>query len=353
METYTLDKRGLKRVKSFNPNGSSSPLDEKIYGGNHTGILILTDMKYKWVIDLLEMFRKNTWFPHSIDYSKDVIQYKTLLTPEEFRAIRHILSFLIYLDSVQTVQPALYSQFISSPAVCALLTYQSQQEMVHSWSYSFNLESIDSGMSKMEVFDLWKENPLLLKRNKFISGYYDEFRDNPNEESMVASMGANYLLESVFFNNGFKFFYSLESRGLMQGTASNIRYINRDEFGHQVMYKNIFNELRAEKSLPINDDLLISMFEEGVDQEIEFSIDLLINILGFNETVINNYTKYRANKSLSDIGITKNPFSEYTKNPFKKYDDEFEGTIMRETNVFSGKNINYVGSGGLGGFDRF
>lgn len=344
----------LQVTSSFNPDGSSSSLDERIIGGNHTGILILTDMKYGWVMDLLEMFRKNTWFPQTIDYTKDKLQYKTELTNHEFRAIRNILSFLIYLDSIQTVQPALYSMYITSPAISALMTYQAQQEMIHSWSYSHNLESIDSGTSKMEVFDLWKSNPLLMERNKFTSKYYDEFRINPTAETMTASMAANYLLESVFFNNGFKFFYSLEARGLMMGTASNIRYINRDEFGHQVMYKNVFNTLRSENQIDINNDMIIGMFEEGVRQEIEFSVDLLTDVLGFNDTVIDQYTKYRANKSLSDIGIAKNPFSEFTKNPFRKYDEEFEGTIMRETNVFSGKNINYIGGGGaLGGFDRF
>lgn len=342
----------LNVTSAFNPNGSSESEYEKIIGGNHTGILILTDVKYQWVMQLLEYSRKNTWFPHTIDFTKDKMQYKNDLTSEEFNAFNDLISFLIYLDSIQTVQPALYSKYISSPAVSALLTYQSFQEMIHSWSYSYNLESIESGMDKRAIFERWKNNSLLMKRNKFLGDIYDDFRLKPNYDTMAKSMTANYLLESVFFNNGFKFFYSLEARGLMGGTASNIRYINRDEYGHQVMYKHMLNTLQAEGEIQIREDETIGMFEEGSNQEIEFSSELLSNVLGFNEKVINDYTKYRSNKALSDIGFTKNPYSEFTKNPFTKWDAEFENELSRETNVFSGKNINYT-FGGVGGYDKF
>lgn len=40
----------LNVTSAFNPNGSSESEYEKIVGGNHTGILILTDVKYQWVM---------------------------------------------------------------------------------------------------------------------------------------------------------------------------------------------------------------------------------------------------------------------------------------------------------------
>lgn len=341
----------MNKNSVFNPNGNSFKEDEKIFGGNHTGILVLTDMKYSWVMPLIQYSRKNIWFPDTIDYKSDSIQIDQALSVQERRAVLEFLGFLIYLDSVQTTQPLQLSPYISSPAVNALLANQAREEMVHSWSYSFSAESIFSGDEKRTIFEMWRNNPLMMKRNKFIADIYDNFRNNPSDESIVLSLSANYSLESIYFYNGFKLFYSLESRGLMNGTAQNIRYINRDEVGHIQLYKNIFLEARKEKVIKINDDAIIDVFEKGVQHEIDFSNDLLVDILGFNETVIKDYTRFRANKALSEIGITNNPFAEYVKNPFKKWDNEFEGEIMRESNVFTGKNVNYTF--GLVGFDKF
>ena len=51
---------------------------------------------------------------------------------------------------------------------------------------------------------------------------------------------ANYILEGLYFYNGFNFFYNLASRNLMLGVADEIRYINRDELTHVVIFKRIF-----------------------------------------------------------------------------------------------------------------
>ena len=77
-----------------------------------------------------------------------------------------------------------------------------------------------------------------LKENSFIAKIYQDFIDEQSDENFAKVIIANYLLESLYFYNGFNFFYLLASRNKMVGTSDIIRLINRDELSHVVLFRS-------------------------------------------------------------------------------------------------------------------
>ncbi len=94
------------------------------------------------------------------------------------------------------------------------------------------LDSICSPEERNEILFQWKDDAILLQRNKFIGDLYNNFLEDSSMENFIKSVMANYILEGVYFYSGFMFFYNLERNGKMPGSAQEIRYINRDENTH-------------------------------------------------------------------------------------------------------------------------
>ena len=91
----------MKAKKLFNPKGIDSINERKIIGGNTTNIFNLNNVKYSWANKLYRLMMENFWIPEKVDLTSDINDYKNL-TLEEKKAFDGILSFLIFLDSVQT-----------------------------------------------------------------------------------------------------------------------------------------------------------------------------------------------------------------------------------------------------------
>ena len=52
--------------------------------------------------------------------------------------------------------------------------------------------------------------------------------EDPTDRSFARVLIADYLLEAIYFYNGFNFFYLLASRNKMMGTSDIIKLINRE-----------------------------------------------------------------------------------------------------------------------------
>ena len=87
-----------------------------------------------------------------------------------------ILSFLVFLDSLQSNNLPTISEYITANEVNLCLHIQAFQECVHSQSYSYMLDSICSPEKRNEILYQWKTDEHLLKRNTFIGNCYNEFQ---------------------------------------------------------------------------------------------------------------------------------------------------------------------------------
>ena len=126
----------MKKKPLFNPNGDIDLGLRRMIEGNTTNLNDFNNMKYKWVSNWYRQAMNNFWIPEEVNLSTDVKDYR-LLPPAERRAYDKILSFLIFLDSIQTANLPNISQHVTANEVNLCLSIQTFHEAVHSQSYSY------------------------------------------------------------------------------------------------------------------------------------------------------------------------------------------------------------------------
>lgn len=333
----------INRKPLFNEFGDIEVGKKRMINGNTTNLNDFNNMKYGWVSDWYRQAMNNFWIPEEINLSQDLKDYFKLNEAER-SAYDKILSFLIFLDSIQTANLSNISNYVTASEVNLCLTIQAFQEAVHSQSYSYMLDTICSPEKRNEILYQWKDDKILLERNKFIGELYNKFLREPNKYNLVKTIMANYILEGIYFYSGFMFFYNLERNGKMPGSAQEIRYINRDENTHLWLFRNIIKELQKEEPELFNDDLkkeLVDMMKSGVKNEIAWGHYVIgDNIQGINKKLIEDYIKYLGNLRLNAIGLPK-IYDGNDKNPASWVDILADSNSVK-TDFFEAKSTAYA-----------
>ncbi|WJJ55318.1 ribonucleoside-diphosphate reductase subunit beta [Dabrowskivirus KKP3916] len=216
----------LQKKKLFNPDADMDRDKRRLIGGETTNLMMLSDNKYDWSYKLYKAMMANFWVPEEISLGQDALQYE-MLTNDEREAFNKVISFLVFLDSMQTVNLPNINDYVTLPEVSLPLTIQAYQEGVHSQSYGYILESVTSAQERENIYKIAVENPFLVKRNKYIADLYQEFIDEQSERGFAKVCMANYILEGIYFYAGFAFMYNLARNGKMTGVGTEIKYINR------------------------------------------------------------------------------------------------------------------------------
>ena len=327
----------------FNENGDIEVSKKRMINGNTTNLNDFNNMKYGWVADWYRQAMNNFWIPEEINLSQDLKDYNKL-NEYERTAYDKILSFLIFLDSIQTANLSNINSYITASEVNLCLTIQAFQEAVHSQSYSYMLDTICSPEKRNEILYQWKDDKILLERKKFIGEQYNKFLENPSKENLIKTIMANFILEGIYFYSGFMFFYNLERNGKMPGSAQEIRYINRDENTHLWLFRNLIRELQKEEADVFTDELvnqLRFMMKTGVEHEINWGNYVIgENIQGINKNLIESYIKFLGNKRLKEIGLEP-LFEGYDKNP-AAWVDSLANANSVKTDFFEAKSTAYA-----------
>ena len=333
----------INKKPLFNEFGDTETSKKRMINGNTTNLNDFNNMKYSWVSDWYRQGMNNFWIPEEINLAQDLKDYKKL-TEEERTAYDKILSFLIFLDSIQTANLSNINNYITASEVNLCLTIQAFQEAVHSQSYSYMLDTICSPEKRNEILYQWKDDKILLERNKFIGDQYNTFLNEPTKHNLLRTIMANYILEGVYFYSGFMFFYNLERNGKMPGSAQEIRYINRDENTHLWLFRSIIRELQKEEPELFTEEIkeeLREMIKTGVRNEIAWGEYVIgDNIQGINKKLINDYIKYLGNMRASSIGLGK-LYEGYDKNPAEWVDRQADANSVM-TDFFEAKSTAYA-----------
>ena len=296
----------LKRKALFNEHGDIEISKRRMIGGNTTNLNDFNNMKYTWVSDWYRQAMNNFWIPEEINLAQDKKDYR-ILTPDEKTAYDKILSFLIFLDSLQTANLPNVGEFITANEVGLCLHIQCYQEAIHSQSYGYILDTICSPEERTEILYQWRDDPLLLHRNKFIGDKYNDFYYERTADNLAKSLVANYILEGVYFYSGFMFFYALGRMGKMPGTMQEIRYINRDENTHLWLFRSMIQELRKEEPELFTEEknaMYRQMIYEGVEEERAWARAILGDrIAGLTQEMVEDYLMYLGNLRARGLGF--------------------------------------------------
>ena len=334
-----VSKRGI-----FNEDGDIDLSKRRIINGNTTNLNDFNNVKYTWTSDWYRQAMNNFWIPEEINLNQDIKDYINLSKAEK-KAYDRILSFLTYLDSIQTANLPNLQTYITANEINLCLAIQTYQEAIHSQSYSYILDTICSPDERTRILYLWKEDDHLLKRNKFIGDQYNEFIKDDSEFNLMRVLIANYILEGIYFYSGFSFFYNLGRNGKMPGTVQEIRYINRDENTHLWLFRSMINDLKEERPDLFTDELkefYLSLLKEGVEQEIAWGKYAIGDeIQGLNSQMIEDYIKYLGNLRAKGLGLGT-IYEGYEDEPQSmKWVSEYSDPNQVKTDFFEGKVSAY------------
>jgi ribonucleoside-diphosphate reductase beta chain len=352
--TYIVDRNNKMTANPiFNPNGDDAIENRSIWFGNTTNLMQLNDVRYSWAVGLYQQMRENFWIPQRLDLTQDVTDYWNL-TPEERYAYDGILSYLTFLDSVQTCNIPHIKSTVTAPEISLCMAEQISQEGMHNQSYQYIIETVIPSDRRNKVYEFWRTDKILAERCEFIAKLYQSYIDNPTPENYFVALLADYLLEGIYFYNGFIYYYNLASRMLMPGSADIFKMINRDELSHVRLYQKLIPE--AMQVLPHSVDRIYEMFDYAVVHECRWTNHIVgNNILGITVASTEQYTKYLANMRLKSIGLEPLYKEEkYNKSPYRhleKFSDT-KASGHTKANFFEATVTSYVMSSGVSGWDE-
>ncbi|TPH58791.1 ribonucleotide-diphosphate reductase subunit beta [Helicobacter pylori] len=330
----------VSRKKIYNPDSTESVNERKIFGGNPTSMFDLNKIKYQWADHLWKTMLANTWFAEEVSMNDDKRDYLKLSTEEKIGYDR-ALAQLIFMDSLQAnnlidnINP-----FITSPEINLCLVRQAYEEALHSHAYAVMVESISANTE--EIYDMWRNDMQLKSKNDYIAQVYMELAKNPTEENILKALFANQILEGIYFYSGFSYFYTLARSGKMLGSAQMIRFIQRDEVTHLILFQNMINALRNERADLFTPKLInevIGMFKKAVEIEASWG-DYITQgkILGLTSSLIEQYIQFLADSRLSKVGIAK----VYGVQHPIKWVESFSSFNDQRSNFFEARVSNYA-----------
>ena len=161
--------------------------------------------RFSWAYPKYKKMLGNFWTPFEINMSQDIKQFPTL-SKEEQDAFLKIIGLLALLDSIQTDYAGKVADYLTDSSLNALMIILAQQEVIHNHSYSYVLSSIVPKHVQDEVFEFWRTEPVLEKRNEFVTNGYAAFATRPSVENLLKSIVFDVILEGLFFYSGFAFF---------------------------------------------------------------------------------------------------------------------------------------------------
>lgn len=344
------DDRVLRHKPLFNPMGDTDVQRRRLINFNTTNINDFNNMKYEWVSDWYRQAMNNFWIPEEINLNQDKSDYPNLPKAERI-AYDKILSFLVYLDSLQSANLPIISQYVTANEVSLCLNIQTFQECIHSQSYSYMLDTICNPTERNEILYQWKTDRHLLRRNEFIGNLYNGFVEHPDKEHFFQVLVANYILEGIYFYSGFMFFYNLGRNGRMPGSVQEIRYINRDENTHLWLFRSILLELEKEEPELFNKahaQQIADMIREGVQQEIDWGKYVIGDeIEGLNGQMVEDYIRYLGNLRYSslDLGILYPDCEDEPEN--MKWVSSYADANQVKTDFFEARSSAYAKSAAI------
>lgn len=179
MQQSLLDRMPTNPI--FNPDGNDDIAHRSIWFGETTNLMQLNDVRYPWAVGLYQQMRENFWIPQKLDITQDVTDYHNL-TDSERRAFDGILSYLTFLDSVQTCNLPHIKSSITAPEISLCIAEQISQEGMHNQSYQYMIETIIPSDRRSAVYDFWRTDKVLRDRCEYIASNYQRYIDNPTQK---------------------------------------------------------------------------------------------------------------------------------------------------------------------------
>lgn len=343
--------QSLSKIKLLNPEFPNKSTG--VINGKSSGILNWNDIAYPQMYDLYQTLLSNFWKAQEINMQDDIKQWDLLSSHEQDVFLR-VNTQLASLDSLQTPTMSGVMDYVTDSSFKSIFAVISQQEAVHTESYSYILSSLVPLSEQNARFNQVKADPIVQKRNALILEAYEEFHMNPTPLNLFQLVVNSINLEGIYFYAGFAFFYNLARRQKMLKTSTMISYIQRDEMQHAYFISQFIRILLTENpkmNTQENIDYIYKTINEAVELEKEWSYMILRDMEGIDLQEFNSYLEYLANKRFRQLGL-KNLYPE-RDNPMP-WIHVFSDEMINETKTdfFEQKSRTYTKVTHTNGFDE-
>jgi ribonucleoside-diphosphate reductase beta chain len=283
-------------------------------------------MKYP---DFYEMYKnsiKNTWTVEEVDFSTDVTDLRSKMTPAERHMINRLVAFFATGDSIVSNNLVLnLYKHINSPEARMYLSRQLFEEAVHVQFYLTLLDTYIPDIAEREqAFAAIENIPSIRAKGDFCMKWIDSINDL--ESLQTKEDRQNFLLnlicfatciEGLFFFAAFAYVYFLRSKGLLHGLAAGTNWVFRDESAHMNFALEVVKNVRSEEPDLFDTSMerrVVEMLDEAVACEMQFAEDILSGgVAGLSVADMRQYLEFIADQRLAMLGMqkvygAKNPF---------------------------------------------
>ncbi|MBY0315111.1 MAG: ribonucleotide-diphosphate reductase subunit beta [Bdellovibrionales bacterium] len=289
--------------------------------------LTLRPMKYPVFYEMYKDAIKNTWTVEEVDFSRDINDLRSKMTPAERHLISRLVAFFATGDSIvgNNLVLNLYKH-VNSPEARLYLSRQLYEEALHVQFYLTLLDTyIPDVTERAKAFSAIDNIPSIKRKGEFCFKWIDSINELKSIETLEdrRKFLMNLIcfaacIEGLFFFGAFAYVYFLRSKGLLDGLASGTNWVFRDESAHINFAFEVIDIARREDPrifTPQMNDLITQMMEEAVDCEMAFAEDVLdLGIAGMSKKDMREYLQFVADQRLERLHIaprfgSKNPFA--------------------------------------------
>jgi ribonucleotide reductase beta subunit family protein with ferritin-like domain len=220
-------------------------------------------------------------------------------------------------------------------------------------AYQYCVESL--GMDEGEVFNMYREVPVINDKDAFTLKYTRELCDpafdthTPERaQRFLRNLIAYYMvMEGIFFYVGFVQMLSFGRQNRMIGCSEQFQYIMRDESMHLNFGIDVINTIIAENPHLWTKDLIAEVYDiidQGVRLEERYALDTMPRgVLGLNASLFTEYLRFVANRRCEQIGLAA-PYAG-VQNTFPWMAEVID--LRKEKNFFESRVTEYRTGGAL------
>jgi ribonucleoside-diphosphate reductase beta chain len=289
--------------------------------------LTLRPMRYP---DFFERYRdaiRNTWTVEEVDFSTDLTDLRSRVTPAERHLIHRLVAFFATGDSIvgNNLVLNLYKH-VNAPEARMYLSRQLYEEALHVQFYLTLLDNYLPDMAEREAAFAAIDNIPSIKRKadfcfKWIESIeaLDRLETRADRRAFLLNLVCfAACIEGLFFFAAFAYVYFLRSKGLLHGLATGTNWVFRDESAHMAFAFQVIDTVRREEPDlfgPELDAQIVAMLREAVECETSFAEDVLgMGVAGLSLVDLRSYLEYVADRRLEALGIapiygSRNPFA--------------------------------------------
>jgi ribonucleoside-diphosphate reductase beta chain len=289
--------------------------------------LTLRPMAYPSFFDMYRAAIKNTWTVEEVDFSTDLADLHTRMTPAERHLVERLIAFFATGDSIVSNNLVLnLYKHLNAPEARMYLSRQLYEEALHVQFYLTLLDTyVPDPEARHRAFAAVETIPSIRAKARFCTRWIDSIQELA--ELHTPADRRHFLLnlicfaayiEGLFFFGAFAYVYFLRSRGLLHGLAAGTNWVFRDESAHMAFAFEVVRTVRREEPELFDAALeaeVASMLDEAIDCETSFAEDLLGGgVGGLSVADVRGYLEFCADQRFATLGFprrygTKNPLS--------------------------------------------